>query len=68
MTNVLTEGNRLEFRDFGVFEVVERKQKVGRNPKNPSVAVIIPARRAVKFSPGKKMKRLIEGSAQKHSV
>ena len=33
MTDSLSEGDRLEFRDFGVFEVVERKQKIGRNPK-----------------------------------
>lgn len=60
MTDSLKQGDRLEFRDFGVFEVVERKQKIGRNPKNASVAIIIPARRAVKFTPGKKMKDLIE--------
>jgi integration host factor subunit beta len=56
MTSCLSKGERLEFRDFGVFEVVERKQKVGRNPKNASVPIIIPARLAVKFTPGKKMK------------
>lgn len=33
MTESLSDGNRLEFRDFGVFEVVKRKQKIGRNPK-----------------------------------
>ena len=60
MTEYLTEGDRLEFRDFGVFEVVKRKQKIGRNPKNAAVPIIIPARRAVKFTPGKKMKNLIE--------
>lgn len=63
MTDVLTRGDRLEFRDFGVFEIVERKQKVGRNPKNPSVPITIPARKAVKFTPGKKMKKQIEGSS-----
>lgn len=68
MTSALTEGHRLEFRDFGVFEVVERKQKIGRNPKNAGVAIIIPARRAVKFSPGKKMKRDVEASTQKNPV
>lgn len=61
MTEVLAKGDRLEFRDFGVFEIVERKQKIGRNPKQASVAIIIPARKAVKFTPGKKMKMLIEG-------
>jgi nucleoid DNA-binding protein len=50
----------LEFRDFGVFEIVERKQKIGRNPKNAAVPIVIPARPAVKFTPGKKMKKVIE--------
>ena len=60
MTDHLSKGDRLEFRDFGVFEIVERKQKIGRNPKNASVAIVIPARPAVKFTPGKKMKKMIE--------
>ncbi len=60
MTERLADGDRLEFRDFGVFEVVERRQKIGRNPKNASVPIVIPARRAVKFTPGKKMKHVIE--------
>ena len=60
ITEALQKGDRLEFRDFGVFEVVERKQKVGRNPKNAGVPIIIPARPAVKFTPGKKMRQLIE--------
>jgi len=60
MTDALSEGDRLEFRDFGVFEVVERKQKIGRNPRRAAEPIIIPARRAVKFTPGKKMRKLIE--------
>jgi integration host factor subunit beta len=67
MTNVLSKGDRLEFRDFGVFEVVERKQKIGRNPKDAAVPIVIPARKAVKFTPGKKMKKLIEGSILVHN-
>lgn len=64
MTEYLSDGDRLEFRDFGVFEVVKRKQKIGRNPKNAAVPIIIPERRAVKFTPGKKMKNLIETEQQ----
>jgi len=60
MTHDLAQGDRLEFRDFGVFEIVERKQKIGRNPKNAGVPIVIPARAAVKFTPGKKMRKLIE--------
>ena len=60
MTDSLSDGDRLEFRDFGVFEVVERKQKIGRNPKKAADPIIIPARNAVKFTPGKKMRKRIE--------
>ena len=64
MTECLTNGDRLEFRDFGVFEVVERKQKIGRNPKNAAIPIVIPARLAVKFTPGKKMRKMIEKSEE----
>jgi integration host factor subunit beta len=68
MTDCLSSGERLEFRDFGVFEVVERKQKVGRNPKNADVPIVIPARNAVKFTPGKKMRSAIESELELVSV
>ena len=60
MTDYLAQGDRLEFRDFGVFEIVERKQKIGRNPKNAAVPIVIPARAAVKFTAGKNMRKVIE--------
>jgi integration host factor subunit beta len=60
MTDYLAKGDRLEFRDFGVFEIVERKQKIGRNPKNAAVPIVIPARLVVKFTAGKKMRKLVE--------
>ena len=59
LTESLQKGNRFEFRDFGVFEVVERKAKVGRNPKVPGTSIIIPAQNVVKFTPGKKLKTLM---------
>ena len=52
----------VEFRNFGVFEVRERKERVGRNPNQPENDVMIPARRVVKFKPGKVMKQRITGS------
>jgi integration host factor subunit beta len=63
ITDCLSQGERLEFREFGVFEVVERKQKIGRNPKNAAIPIIIPARQAVKFTPGKKMRQVVEAEA-----
>ena len=65
MTESLSQKDRLEFRDFGVFEVVLRKQKIGRNPKNAGVPIIIPARYAVKFTPGKKMRKMIDKQQEK---
>jgi len=58
----LSEGNRFEFRGFGVFEIVRRKPKVGRNPKAPEKTIIIPARNAVKFTAGKRLKELLQAS------
>lgn len=60
MMETLAQGARLEFREFGIFEVVRRKQKVGRNPKKASVSIVIPSRNAVKFTPGKKMRKMVE--------
>lgn len=60
MMETLSSGQRLEFRHFGVFEVVSRKAKIGRNPKRADIAIVIPERRAVKFTPGKKMKEMID--------
>lgn len=62
ITDCLSQGHRLEFREFGVFEVVERKQKIGRNPKNAEVSIIIPPRLAVKFTSGKKMREIVEST------
>lgn len=50
---VLREGGQLELRRFGVFEVCQRNARTGRNPKNPTEVVSIPARRLVRFRPGK---------------
>jgi nucleoid DNA-binding protein len=57
----LEEGDTVEFRNFGVFEVRERKQRIGRNPNKPENVVTIPARKVVKFKPGKIMREKITG-------
>lgn len=61
----LVEGRNVELRNFGVFEVVLRKGRVGRNPKRPEADVPIPPRAVVKFKGGKEMKaRVIKLSNQ----
>jgi len=47
----LGRGNRIEFRDFGVFEVKERAARMAQNPKTLQ-RVQVPAKRAVKFKAG----------------
>jgi len=57
----LGRGNRLEFRDFGVFETKQRAARVAQNPKTLQ-RVHVPAKRTVKFKVGRLMKlRLAEG-------
>ena len=57
----LARGNRLEFREFGVFEVKTRAARRARNPKS-GVRVDVPAKVVVHFKAGRMMKDL----AQKH--
>ena len=54
----LKGGNRLEFRDFGVFETVSRAARKARNPKTGDV-VQVPPKIVVDFKMGKQMKALI---------
>lgn len=64
ITQSLASGGHVEFRDFGVFEVVTRKSRIGRNPNKPEDTVEIPQRKVVKFKPSKKMKAFILGTAE----
>ena len=51
----LNRGNRLEFRDFGVFEVRQRAPRMAQNPKTME-KVKVPAKRSVRFKPGRLMR------------
>ena len=65
IVNELGKSNRLEFRDFGVFETKLRKARKAQNPKTLE-PVSVPEKRTVKFKVGRLMKqRLAElsGSA-----
>jgi len=55
----LGEGNRLEFRDFGVFEVRERAERTAQNPKTLE-RVVVPARHTAKFKVGRRMREALE--------
>jgi nucleoid DNA-binding protein len=56
ITESLAKGDKVELRNFGVFDVKIRKPRVGRNPNQPEKDVPIPARAMVKFKAGKEMR------------
>jgi nucleoid DNA-binding protein len=56
IVNELASGNRLEFRDFGVFETKTRAARIAQNPKTLE-RVHVPAKRGVKFKMGRMMKQ-----------
>ena len=55
VVNELSKSNRLEFRDFGVFEIRTRAARIAQNPKTLE-RVHVAAKRAVKFKMGRLMK------------
>jgi integration host factor subunit beta len=54
----LSHGNRLEFREFGVFEVRERAARRAQNPRTLE-KVQVPKKRVVKFKVGRLMRERV---------
>ena len=64
----LAKGNRLEFRDFGVFDTKTTPARTTQNPKTLE-KVEVPAKRRVAFKPGRLMRQGVNGSRRtKHST
>lgn len=58
ITNALVTGEKLSIVGFGTFEVAERAERQGRNPKT-NETITISACKAPKFKPAKALKELI---------
>jgi integration host factor subunit beta len=58
------KNNRLEFRDFGVFETRTRAARTAQNPKTLE-RVEVPAKRTVKFKMGRLMRENLYAAAAK---
>ena len=56
----LSRNNRIEFRDYWIFETKFRKSRAAHNPKTLE-QVKVPARRKVKFKMGRIMKEGLNG-------
>ncbi len=59
LSEALAQGETIEIRNFGVFEVVMRNPRVGRNPHKPENEVMIPVRAVVKFRTGRDLKKKV---------
>ena len=56
----LAKDNRIELRDFGVFETRTRQARKAQNPKTLE-SVQVPAKRTIKFKTGRLMKQKLNG-------
>ncbi|MBI1849531.1 MAG: integration host factor subunit beta [Planctomycetes bacterium] len=59
----LATGNRLEFREFGVFEIKDRAARRAQNPRTLQ-KVDVPAKKVVKFKVGRLMKKKVSAPPQ----
>jgi len=64
--NTLEEGQHVKLSGFGNFELRDKGERPGRNPKTGE-QVAISSRRVVTFKMGQKLKLLIEGSTDSDS-
>jgi nucleoid DNA-binding protein len=55
----LAKGEKVELRNFGIFEIRVRKARTGRNPNHPGTDVPIPERAVVRFKAGKEMREAV---------
>ena len=58
IVETLVEDRRIELRNFGVFEVRQRRPRKARNPRTGE-NVKVPARLVVIFKPGREMEDLV---------
>ncbi len=64
ITEELCQDNRLEFRDFGVFETRTRAARIAQNPKTLE-RVKVEAKRTVKFKMGRLMRERLSTDGSK---
>lgn len=59
ITKGLKTGKDIVLTGFGTFSVSKRKARIGRNPQTGET-LKIPAKKAVKFKPGKSLKEAVK--------
>ena len=56
LTLELLRSNKIKLSSFGTFQIINKKKRIGRNPKTKEEAIIYP-RKVVKFSPSLSVKQ-----------
>ncbi len=59
VTGTLSSGDKITLVGFGTFDVGERAQREGRNPRTGQ-AITIPASRTVRFRAGNKLRESVQ--------
>jgi nucleoid DNA-binding protein len=65
--DVLADGGKIEFRNFGIFKIKYRKGRIGRNPRTGDV-VPVKSKRVVVFKPGKLLKKKIQAKDKERGI
>jgi len=61
MADALVEGERIEIRGFGSFDLHHRPARIARNPRTGE-SVDLPAKVKVHFKPGKEMRDRVDAA------
>ncbi len=59
MSDALKKGDKIEIRGFGSFKIIERAERIGRNPKTGE-KVNVAKKKAVFFKTGKELKERVD--------
>lgn len=55
----VAEGEKVEIRNFGIFKILNKPERKGRNPKTGD-SIIIPAKKVPKFKPSSTFKKMVD--------
>ena len=61
MADALVQGERIEIRGFGSFDLRHRPPRIARNPKSGE-SLSLPAKVAIHFKPGKEMRNRVDAA------
>ena len=67
MADALTQGQRIEIRGFGSFDLHRRPPRIARNPQSGE-GINLPAKVVVHFKPGKDMKVRVNAASEKYGI